>query len=295
MRLHVGIDVARLVQDLVAEPLEGLVHAFGRLPGGSEKSHRRAIGLIFLGAQIAEQRILDRRGGPGNGGGAGLAHAGAAAAAGGDHRADAEDHGDDRLRRCRRQLLAQARQVPAGNVTALVRQHADDLVRRVRFHQRAGIDEDAVAVGDESVERAVVDDDGLHVLLGEAGCLEERLRVLLEQLLDLGVADDRPGPLRTRRRACAGERGCGHERDGTRRWRRRPRPDRSLGSGHVRLVSHHFPAQPSGAPRARSTRFRPRFLARPRRWELGAEMRRQRGGIAARRHGLRPCWMRQDG
>ena len=53
-----------------------------------------------------------------------------------------------------RNLLAHARQMPAGDVAGFVGEHADHLVRRVRLHQRAGIDEDAAAVGDEGVERA---------------------------------------------------------------------------------------------------------------------------------------------
>ncbi len=69
--------------------------------------------------------------------------------------------------------------------------HADHLVRRIRIHQRAGIDEDAAAVGDEGVEGPVVDDDDLNVLLGEPGGLQKRLRVFAQQLLDLGIADDR--------------------------------------------------------------------------------------------------------
>ena len=55
--------------------------------------------------------------------------------------------------RRRPQFLAQARQVTAGDVAGFVREHADHLVRRVRVHERAGVDEDAPAVGDEGVER----------------------------------------------------------------------------------------------------------------------------------------------
>ena len=91
----------------------------------------------------------------------------------------------------RRELLAQARQMAAGDVAGFVREHADDLVRRLRVHQRAGIDEDAPAVRHEGVERAVVDDDDLDVLLREAGGAQDRLGVVAQQLLDLGVADDR--------------------------------------------------------------------------------------------------------
>ncbi len=47
----------------------------------------------------------------------------------------------------------------AGQVAGLVREHADDLVRRLGVEQRAGIDEDVAAVHDEGVEGAVVEDD----------------------------------------------------------------------------------------------------------------------------------------
>src|SRR6266566_4781225 len=60
-------------------------------------------------------------------------------------------------------------------------------------------------------------------------------------MIDLGVADDGRSFLRVGRGAGADERGRGRNGNETRRWRRSPRPDRSLGSGHVRLASHHFP------------------------------------------------------
>ena len=145
----------RRIEDLVGEPLEGLVHALGGLPGGGEEAHAGAVGGVLLRAHIGEQRVLDRRLRRRQRRHAGLAGIAAAGARGGDHGAGAEDHRDDRLRSWpARNLLAQARQVPAGDVAGLVREHADHLVRRVRLHQRAGIDEDAPAVGDERVERA---------------------------------------------------------------------------------------------------------------------------------------------
>ena len=169
----------------------------------------------------------------------------------------------------------------AGNVPGLVREHADDLIRRFRVHQRAAVDEDAAAVGDESVERAVVDDDDLNILLGEARAAQDRLRVFPQQLFRLGVADDRwPFALRLRGNAGANERGRGHHGHKARRWRRSPRPDTSLSSDHVRLASHHFPAQPSGAPedgqRGTITSDCGASVT-----DLPAEMRRQRGGVCA--------------
>ena len=91
----------------------------------------------------------------------------------------------------------------AGDVAGLVGEHADHLVRRIRLHDRAGIDEDAPAVGDEGVEGAAVDDHDLDVLLRQPGRLQERLGVFAQQLLDLGVAHDR-GAAAAARWACAG-------------------------------------------------------------------------------------------
>ena len=45
----------------------------------------------------------------------------------------------------------------AGDVAGLVREHADDLVWRVRFVERADVDEDAPPIGHERIERAVTD------------------------------------------------------------------------------------------------------------------------------------------
>ena len=155
----------------------------------------------------------------------------------------------------RGQLLAQSRQMSAGDVAGLVREHADDLVRRLRFHQRAGVDEDAAAVGDEGVERAVVDDDDLDVLLGEPGGAQDRLGVFAQQLLDLGVADDRQAAAALAR--CAGHAGGNASaaavsmRDSARALASCARALIGLSSSdHVRSGScvTHVPAQPSGAP-----------------------------------------------
>ena len=56
----------------------------------------------------------------------------------------------------------------AGDMAGLVREHADDLVRCGRLEQGAGIDENAMAVHHEGIERAVVDDDDADILLGKA-------------------------------------------------------------------------------------------------------------------------------
>ena len=90
-----------------------------------------------------------------------------------------------------REFLAHSRQVAARDMTGFVREHADDLVRRRRLHDRAGVHEDAPAVHHEGVERAVVDDDDPDVLLAEARAAQDRLRIVAQKLLDLGVANER--------------------------------------------------------------------------------------------------------
>ena len=194
MRLRIGIGVARDEHDLFGEALERLVHALRRLAGLVQIAHRRAVGAFFLLALIGEHVAADdflRRAERGR---AGVAEAVVRVAAGGgagDDGANAEDRREDHLGLRPRELLAQLGQMAAGDMPGLMREHADDLVRRLRFHQRAGIDEDAAAVDDEGVEGRLVDDDDLHVLLGETGGAQQRRGVVAQQLLDLRVADDR--------------------------------------------------------------------------------------------------------
>ncbi|MGY3467036.1 hypothetical protein ACVW0I_003907 [Bradyrhizobium sp. LM6.11] len=89
----------------------------------------------------------------------------------------------------------------AGQMPGLVREHADDLVRRLRLKDRTVIDEDAATIGDERVERALVDDHHLDVLLLQTGDAQDRARVFAQELLGLGVAQHRrPLHLRLRGR-----------------------------------------------------------------------------------------------
>ena len=85
----------------------------------------------------------------------------------------------------------QPRQVSAGDVPGLVREHPDDLVGSIRVQQRAGIDEYAATVRNESIERAVIDNDDLDILPREPGDPQDRLGIFFEQLLDFRVANDR--------------------------------------------------------------------------------------------------------
>ena len=193
MRLQIGIGAARGEQAVVGEALEGFVHALGGLAGRGQELHAGAVGVFFLLALIGEQGAADHFLRRGDRGGAGIGQAAVAVAASRarHHRAGAEQHGDDHLGLRLRQLLAHLGEMAAGEMAGFVREHADDLVRRLRLHHRAVIHEDAAAVGDESVEGALVDDHHLDVLLLEAGGAQDRPRIVAQQLLGLGVAQDR--------------------------------------------------------------------------------------------------------
>ena len=176
---------------LVGEALEGVVHALGRLAGHGQKAHAGAVGRFLLAALVGKQGVLQIGLRTGNDSAADIGHVGIVRARTRRHRADAEQHRDDRGGLCIGKLLAHLRQVPADDVAGLVREHADQLIGCRRLHQRAGIDEDVARIHDEGVERLVVDDDDLNALIAQARDLEDRRYVFAQQLLDLGIANHR--------------------------------------------------------------------------------------------------------
>ena len=158
------------------------------------------------------RRITSPRRGEHGGAGIGQAAVAAAALRARHHRAGAEQHGDDHLGLGLRHLLAHLGEMAAGEVAGFMRHHADDLVRRLRLHDRAVVDEDAAAVGNEGVEDALVDDHHLDVLLFQTGGAQDRPGIFAQQLLGLGVAEHR--------RALVLLRHGRHRRDGKRDGRR---------------------------------------------------------------------------
>ena len=174
VRLQVGIGPAGREQHLVGEPLEGVVHALGRLVGRLEEADAGAVGLLLLLTRIGEQRALDHALCTDHPDRRIAAHGAAPRRRRGGHGADPEQHGEDRRGLRIGELGTQLAQVAAGDVAGLVGHHADDLVRRLRVHQCAGVDEDALGVDDEGVEGAIVDDDDADVALAEAGRFEDR-------------------------------------------------------------------------------------------------------------------------
>ncbi len=181
-------------QAVVGEPLEGLVHALGGLAGRGQELDPGAVGAFLLLALIGQQRAHDHALRPGERGCAGIAQAttavGVAFCAGRDG-ADAQQHGDDHLGLRLRQLLAQPGEMAAGQMARFVRQHPDDLVRGFRLQQCAMVHENAAAVGDEGVKYRLIDDRDLDVLLLKAGDPQDRPGIVAQELLGLGVAEDR--------------------------------------------------------------------------------------------------------
>ncbi len=210
---------------LLGEVLEGLEHAPAGLPGGLQELDACLVGGRFLRAALAQQRAHDHLV---------AAHHHAAAepgdlarviVAGGcptDHQADAQHGHQQRLGLVARDAVAQRRHVPAGDVAGLVRDHADDLVGRLGLQDGAGVQEHVEAVDHERVE-ALVADDAHGDVAAEPCRLEDRPRVVLQQVLDLGVADEGNALGRCRQR-CAdiGER------------EERMQPDTPPGSGRTR-------------------------------------------------------------
>ena len=111
--------------------------------------------------------------------------------------------------------LAQLGQMSAGDVAGLVRDDADHLIGRVGLLQGAGVDEDVAAVEHEGVVAVVPDDAHGHASTAEACGAEDGTRVVLQQVLDLGVADVAEHLCLSGSGACA-ERDYAHADGGTR-------------------------------------------------------------------------------
>ena len=104
-------------------------------------------------------------------------------------------------------MLAQPLEMATRKVSGLVREHADDFVRRLGVEKGSGVDEDVAAIHDEGIERAVAEHHDPHILLRKTGGVQDRLRVVAQQLFDFGVTDNWHPARCTILRACGGGRG----------------------------------------------------------------------------------------
>ena len=134
----------------------------------SSKLDRSLVGRVLLGLGIF-QEVAQRAGCAQTAAVGGSRPAGADARRGAaGQRAGADERLEDLKRAERFHLLLRARQMAARDVAGLVRQDTDQLIGPFRAQQQAGVDEDALAAGDESVERAVLNDEDLDRARGRA-------------------------------------------------------------------------------------------------------------------------------
>ncbi len=78
----------------------------------------------------------------------------------------------------------------AGDMAAFMGHDTDQLVRPLRAHDQASVDEDALATRHEGVERAILDEHDLDTVGVETCCLPDRDREGADRALDLGVANE---------------------------------------------------------------------------------------------------------
>ena len=191
MTLQIGVHRRGLEHGVVIEALEQLQQPLWRLLRCFEVADGCPVGGLLLAALIREHGALGHllaAHGHAHAAGARLADAGAAAA---DRCRAAQDHCRSRQDLGVLQLLAQPHEMPSGDMAALVREDADDLVRGLGVDQRSGVHEDVLAVRHEGIERPLADQHDLDGAGAQACRLGDRLQIVAHQLLDLGIADDR--------------------------------------------------------------------------------------------------------
>src|SRR5690606_40580148 len=110
-----------------------------------------------------------------------------------------------------RELVAQARKVSACDVTRLVRDHADQLIRVLGPLNQSGVQEEVQAAGDEGVEPVVPYEIDADVLRREAGRLENWCREFADGSFDLRVSDQRHSLSQSR--ATRGQQAAGETSD----------------------------------------------------------------------------------
>ena len=129
-----------------------------------QKRHGGLVGGGFFGLAVCQEATHRRIGAAGHRTHAELARRRNAGETSADRRGQAQNLQRHGRRFHLRNLRAQSRQVTAGDMAGLVRDDADHLVRRVRYHERSGMHEHVVAIDDEGVEVLVVDEVDLDVL-----------------------------------------------------------------------------------------------------------------------------------
>ena len=117
----------------------------------------------------------------------------AAAPFAGHRRSGAEHHRDDPLDAGVAYRVLKTGQMPAGDMAGLVREHADKLVRRLRAHDQAGIDEFVLPAGDKGIDLLVLDEIDVQRVRIEPRRLPDRGHHRPNVGLDFGIADEALG------------------------------------------------------------------------------------------------------
>ncbi len=178
-RILLGVREDFLVTEVVEEidePPAGLARLFEVGGGG-------LVGVGFLNPGVAKVVQSREVAGAVHQRGAGVGRAG-----GGGQ--DAQSHGQQEGFHRLALALAGASEVAASHVPGLVGDDTDQLIGRLGLHDQAGEDEHLLAARDEGVQVVGAHDVELHRLRIDAGGDEDRIGVLMQDLLDLGVTDE---------------------------------------------------------------------------------------------------------
>ena len=87
-------------------------------------------------------------------------------------------------------LFVHSGQMAAGDMAAFMGHDPDQLIRPFGPHDEAGVDEDALAAGDEGVERTILDEHDLDTIGVETCSLPDRDCKGADRALDLGVTNE---------------------------------------------------------------------------------------------------------
>jgi len=113
----------------------------------------------------------------------------AAAALRCDRRGGTERRRDDAFDAGVSHRVLKTRQMPARDMAGFMGKHADQLIRRLRPHDQAGIDEFVLSAGDERIDLLVLDQIDVQCVRIEPRRLPNRGHHRADVGLDLGIAD----------------------------------------------------------------------------------------------------------
>ena len=154
------------------------------MPGGIHDPKRRLVGRRFLGSAVAQEvlpagRQTTEKNRPGD------------IASAGDGGGAAQDEGQNGLGAGIPERFVGAGQMTAGDMAGFVRDHPDQLVRRVGRDQQAGVNEDFLSAGDERVQRRRLHDQDFYGVRVDARGLEQWRAVDADGSFDFRIPDHR--------------------------------------------------------------------------------------------------------